>query len=92
MLFKVKAGAIVLQVQDQGIGIPLEEQSHLFELFYRCRNVQSIRGSGLSLAVVKTCVNAHNGYIQITSQVDQGTTVTITFPNQAHSICDVVQP
>lgn len=77
----VKAREIILQVQDQGIGIPLEEQSHLFELFYRCSNVRSIRGSGLGLAVVKTCVDAHNGYIHITSQVGQGTTVTITFPN-----------
>ncbi len=77
---EVKAGAIVLQVQDQGIGIPPEEQSHLFELFYRCSNVQSIRGSGLGLAVVKTCVNAHNGQVQISSQLGQGTTVTITLP------------
>ncbi len=77
---EVKAGAIVLQVQDQGIGIPEEEQSHLFELFYRCSNVQSTRGSGLGLAVVKTCVNAHNGKIEITSHLGQGTMVTITIP------------
>lgn len=77
---EINAGAIVLQVQDQGMGIPPEEQSHLFELFYRCSNVQSIRGSGLGLAVVKTCVNAYNGQIQITSQPGQGTTVTITLP------------
>jgi signal transduction histidine kinase len=74
------AGAIVLQVQDQGIGIPPEEQSHLFELFHRCTNVQSIRGSGLGLAVVKTCVDAHNGQIQINSQVGVGTTVQVILP------------
>jgi hypothetical protein len=73
--------AIVLQVQDQGIGIPLDEQAHLFDLFYRCSNVQSIRGSGLGLAVVKTCVDAHNGKIQMTSQLGEGTTITITFPH-----------
>jgi signal transduction histidine kinase len=73
--------AIVLQVQDQGMGIPPDEQSHLFELFHRCSNVQSIRGSGLGLAVVKTCVEAQNGMIHILSQIGQGTTVTITLPN-----------
>jgi signal transduction histidine kinase len=79
---EVKTDTIVLQVQDQGIGIPPEEQAHLFELFYRCSNVQSIRGSGLGLAVVKTCVNAHNGEIQIASQLGQGTMVTVTLPHR----------
>ncbi len=75
-----QASAIAFQVQDRGIGIPLEEQSRLFEPFYRCSNVKSVRGSGLGLAVVKTCVDAHNGQIQITSQVGQGTIVTIQIP------------
>lgn len=79
LIAQCQEGAIVLQVQDQGIGIPLEEQSHLFELFHRCSNVESVRGSGLGLAVVKTCVDAHNGQIQVTSQVGEGTTVTVTF-------------
>jgi signal transduction histidine kinase len=71
---------IVLQIQDQGIGIPLEEQSHLFELFYRCSNAQSIRGSGLGLAVVKTCVDALNGQVEINSQVGHGTMIKVTLP------------
>jgi signal transduction histidine kinase len=75
-----KESAIVLQVEDRGIGIPLEEQSHLFELFHRCSNAQSIRGSGLGLAVVKTCVDALGGHIQIVSQVGEGTIVTVTLP------------
>lgn len=74
--------AIVLQVQDRGIGIPPEEQPHLFEAFYRCSNVKSVRGSGLGLAVVKTCVDAHNGEISIISQIGQGTTVTVTLPTK----------
>lgn len=74
--------AIVLQVQDRGIGIPPEEQPHLFKPFYRCSNVKSVRGSGLGLAVVKTCVDAHNGEISIISQIGQGTTVTVTLPTK----------
>jgi len=75
-----KEDAIALQVEDHGIGIPVEEQAHLFELFHRCSNVQSIRGSGLGLAVVKTCVDALEGQIKINSQVGAGTTVTVTLP------------
>lgn len=72
--------AITLEVEDQGIGIPLDEQAHLFELFHRCSNAQSIRGSGLGLAVVKTCLKALNGQIQINSQLGQGTIVTTKIP------------
>lgn len=71
---------VILTVQDRGIGIPLEEQAHLFQAFYRCSNVKLVRGSGLGLAVVKTCIDAHNGQIQINSQVGQGTTVKVTLP------------
>ncbi len=80
LIIERKEDTIVLQVEDQGIGIPAEEQAHLFELFHRCSNVQSIRGSGLGLAVVKTCVDAHNGQIQVTSQIGEGTIVTVTLP------------
>jgi len=80
LIIEHKEDAIALQVEDQGIGIPLDEQVHLFELFHRCSNVQSIRGSGLGLAVVKTCVDALDGRIKIKSQVGAGTTVTVTLP------------
>ncbi len=71
---------ISFQVRDQGIGIPSENQSHLFEAFYRGSNVREIKGTGLGLAVVKQCVDAHRGHIELTSQVGAGTTVTVTLP------------
>ncbi|MGE5656908.1 MAG: response regulator [Actinomycetota bacterium] len=77
---------IALIVQDRGIGIPTEEQTHLFQPFYRCSNVKSVRGSGLGLAVVKTCIDAHNGSIQITSKVGQGTIVKVTLPQVLNKI------
>jgi PAS domain S-box-containing protein len=71
---------VILQVQDRGIGIPLEDQKQLFEPFHRGKNVRSIPGTGLGLVVVKKCVDLHHGNISITSEVGIGTNCTITLP------------
>ncbi len=68
------------QVQDHGIGIPLKDQSHLFETFYRCGNVGKIQGTGLGLAIAKKCVDLHRGTIQVNSEVGQGTVFTVVLP------------
>ncbi|GAB4385995.1 MAG: hypothetical protein Kow00121_51700 [Elainellaceae cyanobacterium] len=74
---------IHLQVIDQGIGIPPEAQKHIFEAFYRSDNVGSVPGTGLGLAVVKTCVDLHAGKIQVNSRLGEGTTITVLFPRIA---------
>ncbi|QUY45500.1 HAMP domain-containing sensor histidine kinase [Acaryochloris marina] len=71
---------IEFQVQDSGIGIPWEDQQHLFEPFYRAANVGRLPGSGLGLAIVKQCVELHNGHIEVSSAVDQGTNMTVRLP------------
>ena len=73
-------GAALFRIQDHGIGIPQENLSDLFEAFQRCRNVGQITGTGLGLAVVKKCVEAHQGQIQLESKEGVGTTVTVTLP------------
>lgn len=70
-------GRIVLQVQDEGIGIPAEDQSRLFVPFYRAANVNTIPGTGLGLCIVKKCIDAHGGDITIHSQVGVGSTFTV---------------
>ena len=70
----------IFNVQDQGIGIPEEDQIHLFESFHRATNVGNIQGTGLGLSIVKKCVEVHGGDIWVNSQVDQGTTFTLTLP------------
>ncbi|MBH8556065.1 hybrid sensor histidine kinase/response regulator [Nostocaceae cyanobacterium CENA357] len=75
-----KNGTATFQVQDQGVGIPLKDQSNLFQTFYRASNVGRIQGTGLGLAIVKRCVDLHGGEIQIESQQNVGTTVTVTLP------------
>lgn len=73
---------VILQVRDQGIGIPPESQPHLFETFYRSKNVGEIKGNGLGLAVVKRCVELHRGTIALESEEGRGTTVTVKLPRQ----------
>jgi signal transduction histidine kinase/CHASE1-domain containing sensor protein len=68
------------QIQDWGIGIPAQDQPLLYEAFYRGQNVGDITGTGLGLAVVKTCVDLHQGQISVESQVGCGTTFTVTLP------------
>src|SRR5690606_679531 len=69
----------VLRVRDQGLGIPEEDQSNLFEAFYRARNVGHIMGTGLGLSIVKYAVELHGGNIALESGSD-GTVFTITLP------------
>jgi signal transduction histidine kinase len=72
--------SINFEVQDQGIGIPLEDQPQLFELFHRARNADTIRGTGLGLAIVKQCVELHQGNITFTSQENKGSTFRVELP------------
>lgn len=70
----------ILSIQDEGIGIPLEDQPHLFTSFYRGTNVGTLSGTGLGLAIVKSSVDLHGGKIAVNSEVGVGTTVTVTLP------------
>lgn len=75
-----KDGIATLRVQDQGVGIPLKDQANLFQTFYRASNVGRIQGTGLGLTIVKKCVELHGGQIQLESQQNVGTTVTVKLP------------
>ncbi len=75
-----KPAAIAFQIQDQGIGISQEDQQHLFETFYRGQNVGDVAGTGLGLAIAKTCIDLHGGSIHVKSELNQGTTFTVTLP------------
>jgi signal transduction histidine kinase len=70
----------VIEVSDQGIGIPKADQPRLFELFHRASNVNTIRGTGLGLAIVKQCVLKHRGEVKFRSQEGVGTTFTVMIP------------
>ena len=73
-------GALRIEVEDQGIGIPEAEQSHMFERFFRAHNATNIQGTGLGLNIVKRYVDLMGGTLSFTSREHQGTTFRITFP------------
>jgi signal transduction histidine kinase len=70
----------ILQVSDQGIGIPAADQAQVQTAFRRGSNVGDIEGTGLGLAIVKTCVEHHKGEWHIDSKEGQGTIVTVALP------------
>ncbi|GMA69342.1 two-component sensor histidine kinase [Leuconostoc litchii] len=72
-----------INVRDSGIGIPLNQQSRIFERFYRgdeSRQRRIASGTGLGLAIVNEIVNKHNGEIKVKSQVGVGTTISVILP------------
>lgn len=71
---------VLINIHDEGIGIPPEDQPHLFEAFFRADNVGSVPGTGLGLAIVKQMVDLHQGTIALESTPGVGTQFTITLP------------
>lgn len=76
----IQADGAVFEVQDQGRGIPPDEQDKVLEPFYRASNVGNISGTGLGLAIVQKSVQVHKGRISVASQVGGGTTVKVILP------------
>lgn len=78
----VKDEQAVIQVEDQGIGIESSEIGRLFERFYRVDRARSRNsgGTGLGLSIVKHLIEAHQGKVEVDSQVGVGTTFTIYLP------------
>ncbi|MGQ9753112.1 MAG: sensor histidine kinase [Thermaceae bacterium] len=75
-------GKVILQVEDDGEGIPKEHLPHIFERFYRVDKARDRErgGSGLGLAIVKAILEAHGGEIWVESEEGQGTTFTFSLP------------
>ena len=71
---------IIFHVTDQGMGIREADLPHLYKPFYRSETVKNVSGSGLGLAVVKTCVDLHQGTIDVTTGENQGTLFTVRLP------------
>ena len=80
-----KGKLAVLSVRDRGMGIPLAQQSRIFERFYRVDEARSrtTGGTGIGLSIVKTLVEGMGGNISVSSRPGEGTTFTVTFPTVA---------
>ena len=70
----------LIEVRDQGIGIPAAEQEGIFEPFFRASNTGGRPGHGLGLSIVKSCVEQHGGSVRFLSGSNQGTTFFLELP------------
>ena len=70
----------LLTVRDQGIGIPSDEQSRIFDTFHRASNALNTGGLGLGLRIVRDYVKLHQGTVTIESEEGKGTTVIVRLP------------
>ncbi len=79
---KRKQNNYVIRVSDTGIGIPQEDQKHLFEEFYRAGNAQkkALHSSGLGLSIVNAIVKRLGGEITFKSEEGEGTTFEVRIP------------
>jgi len=71
---------VQVAINDTGCGIPAEHLPHIFDRFYRVDASRSTSGSGLGLAIARDLVSAHGGSIEVTSEVNKGTTFSVRLP------------
>jgi signal transduction histidine kinase len=81
-LFAASRPAVVLTVRDTGMGIPEESLSRIFDAFYQidAGTTRAHGGAGLGLSIVKQLVDGHDGTIEVTSALGEGTIFTVKLP------------
>ena len=80
ILSYLKKDDLIIDIKDNGIGIPINDQPHLFERFFRAKNVINIQGTGLGLNLVKRHVELINGNISFKSEEGKGSTFSVKLP------------
>jgi signal transduction histidine kinase len=86
---RVAAGAdqsVQITVQDNGRGISVKDQEHIFERFYRCDPSRSQAGTGLGLSFARAVARAHKGDISVSSTIGEGSTFTVTLPKNSPAV------
>lgn len=82
VMAQIDDGFVAVSVQDTGVGISIENQSKIFDRFFRAEDtdIQQIPGTGLGLAIVRSLVEMHGGLITVNSVIGAGSTFTFTLP------------
>ena len=75
-----KRGFVSFDVRDEGIGIPEEDQKHMFDRFFRASNAGNVQGTGLGLNIVKRYLDLLDGSITFSSKYGEGTTFKVIIP------------
>lgn len=78
----VRLASGVLTIDDQGPGIPVEDQPHVFERFWRAEESRSMPGSGLGLAIVRQVVDRHGGRVAVSDAPGGGTRLSLSLPGE----------
>jgi signal transduction histidine kinase len=89
-------GMVAFAVEDDGIGIPKEQQARVFDRFETRSQSGKHRGAGLGLSIVKSLVELHNGDMRLESEPGAGTRVTVRFPERPQTLetvpCELDEP
>jgi signal transduction histidine kinase len=82
---KVDNENTTIKITDQGMGIPIADQVHLFERFFRATNATNIQGTGLGLHIVGRYIEILNGSISYESKLEKGSTFKIVLPSSLNN-------
>ena len=87
---RAESAHCVVAIRDTGVGIAAEDLDRLFDRFYRAENLRgrSVEGTGIGLSLVRGLVELHGGTVEIDSELDSGTTVTIRLPQSVAMAAD----
>ncbi|WP_066218344.1 sensor histidine kinase [Formosa haliotis] len=77
---------IKIVVTDQGVGIPPDEIKNIYQPFYRAANVRNVKGYGFGLPLTYKIMKLHSGTIEVFSEPNKGTIVTLIFPNRLQKL------
>jgi PAS domain S-box-containing protein len=81
MTVSIESDQLNILVKDLGVGIPEEDQPHLFTTFFRAKNVSAIQGTGLGLPIVKRYADLLKGEVSFISKIDEGTSFILQLPS-----------
>ncbi|MNJ42665.1 Alkaline phosphatase synthesis sensor protein PhoR [compost metagenome] len=86
VMASLENGKCKVRVQDTGVGIVEEHLAHIFDRFYKVDRVRTrdSNSTGLGLAIVQKIIHLHQGTIEVSSQVDEGTTFTVILPMEPY--------
>jgi len=85
---KIEGDWFTVIVKDQGIGIPAEDQAHLFERFFRANNALELQGTGLGLNIIKKYTEMVKGDISFESTMNKGSKFKVELPIHNHKCCE----